>query len=516
MFEPGTEINLFMRWNGGVPLDEGFVVLLPPEWELTAATAVRQAYRHVHLDPVRLSGDQYLLSSSELLRGPCDLIIKILTDRENLIQNYRVAVAPAVKIGSNHTPNEGHVRRGELHAKPGRGSGFTLALEKNAGPFHVQPRWSEALNDSHTLEFWIRTTALNAVVLSSWDGTEGNPYAVELVVDARGRMRYYRNTTGHHVTLSTESPVADGNWHHVSLVHDIETYWTKLYLDGQIADSLMDPTGTQPYRLHPVALGRRIDSDENHSIGKFEGKLDDLRLWTSARTATQINAVMRHSTDSDEAIILDFESAESFKYFEERNAIEYRTPGGPLFDPLVYEFRGIVFDQGVMLTWKNEDPRSTAFLVERSEDGIQFEELTRVEQSLEGAHWSYTDSETPSPIIFYRLVQELEGQPSQVMGIIKLGLGPETIPSSIEILGNYPNPFNPQTLITYEVNKPQHLRLSIINLSGLVVAVLADRFHEAGVFEATWDGTELSSGTYFVRLQGQEGSVQTRRILLAK
>ncbi|MCY4206217.1 MAG: T9SS type A sorting domain-containing protein [Bacteroidetes bacterium] len=514
-FEPGNAINLFTQWNG-VPLDEGFLVSLPSEWRLISAQAVSQAYRYVQLNSLNLSDGHYLLSSSNPLWGAYDLILQIQTDKNSTFQNYNVSVAPAIKVGSNYTPDNGSIRHGELHARSANGYGTVLAFDKNTAPLHIQPRWIEAFTHSYTIEFWIQTTALNAIVLSSWDGSEENLYPIEFIIDAKGQMRYYRNTVNHHITLSTGSVVSDGSWHHISLVYDPEIHWTKLYLNGQIADSLLDPRRTYLHATPPVALGGRLDSDSSRFINRFTGKLDDLRLWPTARTVTQINGMMRQSLAPSEVLALNFESAESFKYFEESNIRDYLSPGGPMFDPLVDEFRGVILDEGVMLTWKNKDPRSTAFRIERSGDGIHFENLARIDYSLDRTQWSYIDPDPSSHIVFYRLIQELPEQQPQISGIIKLGLGPETTPSSVEILGNYPNPFNPQTLITYEVRESQHVRLSIINISGLVVAELADNFHEAGIFEVNWDGTELSSGTYFARIQGQDGTVLTRQILLTK
>ncbi len=510
-YEPGTTINLFTQWNG-VPLDEGFVVSLPADWELTTATAVRQSYRYVELEAVELSGGRIRLSSTKPMRGTYDLVLQILTDRSSVSHNYRISVASAVKVGTSYVEDEATVRRGELRPLLSNESGSALALEKNARPLHIQPQWLETLHDSHTLELWIRTATLNAVVLSAWDGSQMSLYPIELVIDSRGRMRYYRNTAGHHVTLATESPVADGNWHHVALVHDAETYWTKFFLDGQIADSLFDPAGTHLGGTQPLALGGHVHSEES----RFAGEIDDLSVWPLVRTATQIRSTMRQTPTAEGVLVLDFESARSFRYFDERDAIAYRAPGGPIFNPPIRGFSGIVFDQGVMLTWENEDPSSEAFLVERSEDGLTFEELARINRSFEGTHWSYTDLKAPDRVVFYRLVQEVQEHTPQVIGTIKLGLGAKTTPSAIEILGNYPNPFNPRTSITYEVRESQHLRLSIINLSGHVVTVLVDQHHEIGEFEAIWDGNELPSGTYFARLQGLDGAVHTRQILLTK
>ncbi len=510
-YEPGTTINLFTQWNAA-HLSEGFIISLPSEWELLSATAIRQAYRSVELDAVALPGGQLHLSSTEPVRGAFDLVLQVRTDQNSISQDYRISIASAIKIGTTYIEHQGTFRRGELRPLHGSESGYTLALEKNTPPLHIHPQWLEMLHDSHTLEFWIRTISFNAVVLSAWDGSEMSLYPIELVIDSRGRMRYYRNTGGHHVSLASDSPVADGIWHHVALIHDAETHWTKLLLDGHVSDSLFDPTSTHMGTTYPLALGGHLFSKE----GNLVGEVDDLSIWPTARTEKQIRSTMQQTSTSEETIVLDFESPKSFRYFQERNAVTYRTPGGPIFDPPIRGFSGIVLDQGVMLTWENKDPRSEAFLVERSEDGISFEEIALINRSFESAHWSYTDMKAPDRVVFYRLLQQTQGQTPTVVGTIKLGLGVEAIPSEIEILGNYPNPFNPRTSITYEVREPQHLRLSIINLSGHVITVLVDQYHEVGKFEAIWDGTELPSGTYFARLQGLDGTVHTRQLLLTK
>ena len=510
-YEPGTRINLFASWSG-VSADEGFVASLPPGWGLSAATGVRQAHRHVPLDVVSLSNGQYLLQPSEPLRRTYDIILQIETSEDETFWSSRFSIAPAVKIGSTYVPDEAHIRRGELHSKSGTSFGYALGFEEDFTALHVQSQLLETLLDSHTLEFWIRTIALDAVILSTWDGATDSPYPIEFTIDPQGRIRYYRNTIGHHVTLATEFPVADGIWHHVALVHDAETDWTKLYVDGAIADSLLDPAGIHLSGIYPIALGGRVGEQEI----EFIGELDELRLWPAARTALQIHAAMQQESPQGSALALDFESRESFGSFREGNAIRYRVPGGPSFGPLVHSFSGIAFDEGVSLTWEDEDPASEAFLIERSEDGLEFERLTRIERLSRNTPWSFTDLEAPSRVVFYRLLQETRNRPPRIVGTIKLGLAPQSEPPPAEIVGNYPNPFNPRTSITYEVRESQHLRLSIIDLTGHLVTVLVDRQHEPGTFESTWDANELPSGTYFVRLQGLNGTVQTRQILLTK
>ena len=87
---------------------------------------------------------------------------------------------------------------------------------------------------------------------------------------------------------------------------------------------------------------------------------------------------------------------------------------------------------------------------------------------------------------------------------------------------NFPNPFNPTTSIRYTIGDVTGLstvttkvKLAVYDLLGREVAVLVDEKKDAGVYEVKFDGTDLSSGMYFYRLQAG-AFVQTRRLLLLR
>lgn len=77
-------------------------------------------------------------------------------------------------------------------------------------------------------------------------------------------------------------------------------------------------------------------------------------------------------------------------------------------------------------------------------------------------------------------------------------------PTQFELLGNYPNPFNPSTKIRLKVNEALHnvLFIKIYNSLGELVRILQLPIDDAGIYEVTWDGLgsngmALSSGNYF-------------------
>ncbi len=92
---------------------------------------------------------------------------------------------------------------------------------------------------------------------------------------------------------------------------------------------------------------------------------------------------------------------------------------------------------------------------------------------------------------------------------------PITLPTSPTLGNAYPNPFNPVTTIPFVIQQPVHLRLSVYNLRGQLVATLADGEFFPGEHRVAFDGAALASGVYLISLRG-EGVAETRKALLLK
>jgi endo-1,4-beta-xylanase len=91
----------------------------------------------------------------------------------------------------------------------------------------------------------------------------------------------------------------------------------------------------------------------------------------------------------------------------------------------------------------------------------------------------------------------------------------EPTPLSYTLLQNFPNPFNPTTVIRYQVPVASEVRLSVYDVLGREVAVLVNEQKAPGMYEARFDGSGLSSGVYFYRME-TEGYVQIKKLVLLR
>ena len=95
--------------------------------------------------------------------------------------------------------------------------------------------------------------------------------------------------------------------------------------------------------------------------------------------------------------------------------------------------------------------------------------------------------------------------------------GMPAAPRRFGLQQNFPNPFNPSTTIVFDLPSEGRVRLTVTDLLGKEVAMLADERRPAGTHEVRFDAASLSlpSGVYFYTLAAG-GSVQSRKMVLTK
>ncbi|MCA1803133.1 MAG: T9SS type A sorting domain-containing protein [Rhodothermaceae bacterium] len=88
-------------------------------------------------------------------------------------------------------------------------------------------------------------------------------------------------------------------------------------------------------------------------------------------------------------------------------------------------------------------------------------------------------------------------------------------PAGVVLHQNYPNPFNPATEISFYLDEPGDIQLSVYDLSGRKIADVASGKYPRGYHSAPFNASGLASGVYIYRLQVGDYS-QTRKLLLLK
>lgn len=90
-----------------------------------------------------------------------------------------------------------------------------------------------------------------------------------------------------------------------------------------------------------------------------------------------------------------------------------------------------------------------------------------------------------------------------------------TLPAKFTLIGNYPNPFNPSTIIKFELPEQSYVNLKIYNALGQLVEVLIDNeILEAGRYEKLFDASKLTTGIYFYKLETPNYNAIKKMVLI--
>ena len=104
-----------------------------------------------------------------------------------------------------------------------------------------------------------------------------------------------------------------------------------------------------------------------------------------------------------------------------------------------------------------------------------------------------------------------------------------TTPNDFVLYQNYPNPFNPSTTISFSIptsplnpspyqgegNEERLTSLIVYDILGRKIATLLNEEMNPGYYEVSFNGSNLSSGTYFYKLSTQNYS-ETKSMVLLK
>ena len=128
----------------------------------------------------------------------------------------------------------------------------------------------------------------------------------------------------------------------------------------------------------------------------------------------------------------------------------------------------------------------------------------------------HAPGEVRGTVTAQRFVDDLAGAQDVT---VSLQAALAVMPPQVVLHQNSPNPFNPRTMIRFELPEPMHVRLTIFDVHGRLVKQLLDERREAGVSTMDWDGTDsharnVATGVYFYVLDAGGSRLQRKMVLL--
>ena len=128
----------------------------------------------------------------------------------------------------------------------------------------------------------------------------------------------------------------------------------------------------------------------------------------------------------------------------------------------------------------------------------------------DGSIWTLSSTSTTSTLKRY-------GEPTYSLGVESEEAA--SVPQPVKLNANYPNPFNPSTTISFNLQEPGMTKLVIYNIMGQEVRYLLNYNMEAGNHNVVWNGKDdkgkaVSSGVYIIRLEAGKNIAMGKMLLM--
>jgi hypothetical protein len=184
-------------------------------------------------------------------------------------------------------------------------------------------------------------------------------------------------------------------------------------------------------------------------------------------------------------------------------------------------------DSKVILTWSPSPSSSTTgYRILRGTSSTKFDYLLTLSKSTQ----QYTDLTVINNTTYYYKIASIDdhGNVNEYSNVISAlpeesALGTESeigLPDKFAVFQNFPNPFNPTTIIQYSLPEPNYVQVVVFDMLGNEIKALVSDTEAAGIKSVSWDATNndgqsVSGGIYFYRVTAGQHT-ETKRMLLLK
>jgi len=406
------------------------------------------------------------------------------------------------------------------------------------------------VTDKWTFEGWLYVDSrgeddypviMDRKTVFSWyliDGTEQDTYCIRFVA---------RNTNDAIIASlrcdgvdgSTIKAMSFGTWYHVAVSRDGTT--ARMFINGTMVHNSTDadfvlstPEG------NTVNYGARYWVDYERFL---DGALDEMRYSDIARYTSNFTitkSTLPHATSGDNNTILLFNfdnsdltnstSANTYTALS-HGTLNYKSWDGlPDVLPLPVEltsFSASIVGKGVILNWETAtEVNNYGFEIERSSTPLGTNNPSQAEtrewetigfteghgNSNSPKDYSFVDNDPLNGNISYRLKQIDINGAFEYSDIVTIKINKNF---TNKLQQNHPNPFNPSTVITYELGDKNFVTLKVYNTIGQEIATLVNKEQSAGTYEVQFNAEDLPSGVYFYSLT-TDNFVSIKKMILIR
>lgn len=416
----------------------------------------------------------------------------------------------------------GGFKEGQLIG-PAYGATFLLARTEN-DPASETPQeednWIAAMEWADSIGVDVTSTSLGYLTFDppftsyTWEDMDGNTAAITIAADYAVSLGItVVNSAGNsgYDTHNTLGAPADGD--SVITIGAVNSSGTRSSFSsvGPTADGRIKPDvmamGSNNYHAGTIGNSYYNGSGTSYSCPLVAGVCALLLQKNPALTPMEVLQLLRSTaTQSDNP-----DNLYGWGIINALSAINL------IIVPVeLTSFNAAYSDGRVNLTWITAtELNNYGFEVERRDDYSSYQTIGFVDgngTSTNRVTYNFVDDNLTSNRYYYRLKQiDFDGS-SEYSNEVLVDISSL---SDFQLYQNYPNPFNPSTKIKYSIPQNSFVKITLHDILGSEIKTLVSEAVQPGMYEITVDGSDLSSGMYFVRLSS-ENVQKTLKISLIK
>ena len=351
-----------------------------------------------------------------------------------------------------------------------------------------------------SISLWVQTTGTDQVIIQQRNGGFNGEH--QLRINENGNPNFWTYSDGWQWSATAVETINDDAWHHIVVVQDEVLGGGRIYVDGSESASSSGGLVNLNGGFHSY-----LGADMRDHVEYLSGAIDDVGVFNGALTANAVSTLFTAGPGFNLSYDHDgYSAAEYLVAFYPMNSMN----GTTLVDASGNGHEGVI--EGPV--WAGDLAPEPQWLMVSGGTGWLESGATEELDIIVITNGLMADAVYNAAVLVLTAAEAIT-IPVYLLVNESLSVSDPQLIVSYNLYPAYPNPFNPVTTIQYSIPAAVDVRLSIYNMLGEEVEILAAGKHQPGNYTVSWNGSRFSSGMYFYRLYTSEFST-VRKLLLLK